>query len=57
MGGFVSDPEEAGASARVWLDETKTMVGLAMSRSIGDLAVERVSVGRGWLKLKGGIVL
>lgn len=44
MGGFVSDPEECGASARVWLDETRTIVGLAMARSIGDLAVKRVSV-------------
>ncbi|CAN0146353.1 unnamed protein product, partial [Ectocarpus sp. 4 AP-2014] len=44
MGGFVSDPEEAGASARVWLDATKTLVGLAMARSIGDLAVKRVGV-------------
>lgn len=43
MGGFVSDPEESGASARVWLDATQTMVGLAMARSIGDLAVKRVS--------------
>ena len=43
MGGFVSDPEEAGASARVWLDKTRTLVGLAMARSIGDLAVKRVS--------------
>lgn len=43
MGGFVSDPEEPGASARVWLDETRTLVGLAMARSIGDLAVKRVS--------------
>lgn len=42
-GGHVSDPEEAGASARVWLDKTRTMVGLAMARSIGDLAVKRVS--------------
>ncbi|CAM9501980.1 unnamed protein product [Ectocarpus sp. 6 AP-2014] len=44
MGGFVSDPEEAGASARVWLDATRTLVGLAMARSIGDLAVKRVGV-------------
>ena len=43
MGGFVSDPDEAGASSRVWLDETRTLIGLAMARSIGDLAVERVS--------------
>lgn len=43
MGGFVSDPEEPGASARVWLDATQTMVGLAMARSIGDLAVKSVS--------------
>ena len=43
MGGFVSDPEEPGASSRVWLDKTRTLVGLAMARSIGDLAVKRVS--------------
>lgn len=43
MGGFVSDPEEPGASARVWLNESRTLVGLAMARSIGDLAVKRVS--------------
>ncbi|CAN0212149.1 unnamed protein product, partial [Discosporangium mesarthrocarpum] len=41
-GGFVSDPEEEGASSRVWLDATKSMVGLAMARSIGDLAVKQV---------------
>lgn len=39
----MSDPEETGGSARVWLDATRTMVGLAMARSIGDLAVKRVS--------------
>lgn len=44
MGGFVSDPEESGASARVWLDATRTLVGLAMARSIGDLAVKKVSL-------------
>lgn len=44
MGGFVSDPDEPGASARVWLDSTRTLVGLAMARSIGDLAVKRVSL-------------
>ncbi|CAM9699077.1 unnamed protein product, partial [Scytosiphon promiscuus] len=44
MGGFVSDPEESGASARVWLDATRTLVGLAMARSIGDLAVKKVGV-------------
>ncbi|CAM9934038.1 unnamed protein product, partial [Hapterophycus canaliculatus] len=44
MGGFVSDPEEPGASARVWLDATRTRIGLAMARSIGDLAVKKVGV-------------
>ncbi|CAM9213203.1 unnamed protein product [Choristocarpus tenellus] len=43
-GGFVSIPEEEGASSRVWLDATKSMVGLAMARSIGDLAVKQVGV-------------
>jgi serine/threonine protein phosphatase PrpC len=31
-------------SARVWLNPEHTLVGLAMSRSIGDLAVKRVGV-------------
>ena len=34
-GGFVSPSPEPGISARVWLDQQCTMIGLAMSRSIG----------------------
>ena len=34
-GGFVSPSPEPGISARVWLDKECTMIGLAMSRSIG----------------------
>jgi serine/threonine protein phosphatase PrpC len=34
-GGFVSPPPEPGLSARVYLDAELTMIGLAMSRSIG----------------------
>ncbi|KAG5189516.1 phosphatase 2C-like domain-containing protein [Tribonema minus] len=44
MGGFVSPPPQPGLSSRVWLDAQQTMVGLAMSRSLGDLAVKRVGV-------------
>eukprot|EP00559_Dactyliosolen_fragilissimus_P005051 CAMPEP_0184869844 /NCGR_PEP_ID=MMETSP0580-20130426/35536_1 /TAXON_ID=1118495 /ORGANISM="Dactyliosolen fragilissimus" /LENGTH=583 /DNA_ID=CAMNT_0027371601 /DNA_START=104 /DNA_END=1855 /DNA_ORIENTATION=+ len=43
-GGFVSPPPEPGLSARVWLDEEMTKVGLAMSRSLGDYAVKTVGV-------------
>ena len=43
-GGFVSPPPEEGLSARVWLDKEFTQIGLAMSRSIGDHAVEGVGV-------------
>jgi len=43
-GGFVSPPPEIGLSARVWLDEGCTQIGLAMSRSIGDHLVKPVGV-------------
>ena len=43
-GGFVSPAPEPGLSARVWLDARHTMIGLAMSRSIGDFAVKSVGV-------------
>lgn len=43
-GGFVSAAPEPGLSARVWLDARHTMIGLAMSRSIGDFAVKSVGV-------------
>jgi serine/threonine protein phosphatase PrpC len=36
-GGFVSPSPEPGISARVWLNPEFTMIGLAMSRSIGEL--------------------
>lgn len=44
MGGFVSPPPEPGLSARVWLDEGFSQIGLAMARSIGDHAVAQVGV-------------
>ena len=43
-GGFVSPAPEPGVSARVWLDPNFTMIGLAMSRSLGDYAVTAVGV-------------
>eukprot|EP00903_Cladosiphon_okamuranus_P013274 g12376.t1 len=43
-GGFVSPPPEEGLSARVWLDQELTRIGLAMARSIGDHAVKDVGV-------------
>lgn len=43
-GGFVSPPPEPGLSARVWLDENHSQIGLAMARSIGDHAVAAVGV-------------
>ena len=43
-GGFVTEPEEEGYAARVWLDKECTEIGLAMSRSIGDFAVKDVGV-------------
>jgi len=46
-GGFVKPPAEAGLSARVYLDSSFTMIGLAMSRSLGGcfhiLAVAKLS--------------
>ena len=43
-GGFVSPAPEPGLSARVWLDENYTMIGLAMGRSIGiDVCVNGLS--------------
>ena len=36
-GGFVSPAPEPGLTARVYLDPEFTMIGLAMSRSIGKL--------------------
>ena len=35
-GGFVSENPEPGFSSRVYLDPELTMIGLAMSRSIGE---------------------
>eukprot|EP00310_Coccolithus_braarudii_P016982 CAMPEP_0183331030 /NCGR_PEP_ID=MMETSP0164_2-20130417/441_1 /TAXON_ID=221442 /ORGANISM="Coccolithus pelagicus ssp braarudi, Strain PLY182g" /LENGTH=373 /DNA_ID=CAMNT_0025499389 /DNA_START=48 /DNA_END=1169 /DNA_ORIENTATION=- len=44
-GGFVSPPEEDwGGPARVWLDATQTLPGLAMARSIGDHLVKSIGV-------------
>jgi serine/threonine protein phosphatase PrpC len=43
-GGFVSPPPEEGLSARVWLDQSCSQIGLAMARSIGDHAVASVGV-------------
>jgi len=43
-GGFVSPPPEPGLSSRVWLDAKFKMIGLAMSRSLGDYAVKAVGV-------------
>ena len=43
-GGYVSMPPAPGLSARVWLDENCTQIGLAMARSIGDHAVSAVGV-------------
>lgn len=43
-GGFVRPAPEIGLSARVYLDAEHTMIGLAMSRSIGDHAVKDVGV-------------
>lgn len=43
-GGFVTSPPAPGLSARVWLDQACTQIGLAMARSIGDHAVSKVGV-------------
>ena len=44
-GGFISPPEEEwGGPARVWLDASQTLPGLAMARSIGDHMVSSIGV-------------
>ncbi len=44
-GGHVSPPEEEwGGPARVWLDASMTLPGLAMARSIGDHLVKPIGV-------------
>jgi len=44
-GGHVSPPEEEwGGPARVWIDASMTLPGLAMARSIGDHLVKTVGV-------------
>jgi len=44
-GGFVSPPEEEwGGPARVWLDASMTLPGLAMARSLGDHLVKSIGV-------------
>jgi len=44
-GGYVSPPEEEwGGPARVWLDASMTLPGLAMARSIGDHLVSTIGV-------------
>jgi len=43
-GGYVSSPPEPGLPARVWLDPDCTLVGLAMSRSVGDHSVRPIGV-------------
>jgi len=44
-GGYVSPPEEEwGGPARVWLDASMTLPGLAMARSIGDHLVGNIGV-------------
>lgn len=35
-GGYICPPHEEGLSARVYLDPEFTMIGLAMSRSVGE---------------------
>jgi len=46
-GGFVSPAEDWGGPARVWLDASMTLPGLAMGRSIGDHLVSAVGVTAG----------
>ena len=43
-GGFVKPAPHPGLSARVYLDQAYTMIGLAMARSIGDYAVKSVGM-------------
>jgi len=43
-GGYVAEPREPGLPARVYLDKECTLVGLAMSRSLGDHIMKQVGV-------------
>lgn len=43
-GGFVSPSPEPGISARVWVDKGGNYLGLAMSRSVGDLFLKEAGV-------------
>jgi len=43
-GGYVGTPLEPGLPTRIYLDKECTMVGLAMSRSIGDWNMKKVGV-------------
>ena len=43
-GGFVAEPLEPGLPARIYLDKECTLVGLAMSRSLGDHNMKNVGV-------------
>lgn len=43
-GGYVTVPRSRGFPARVWLDESCTKFGLAMSRSFGDHAMKQIGV-------------
>ena len=43
-GGYVARPIEPGLPTRIYLDKECTLVGLAMSRSIGDWNMKRVGV-------------
>ena len=43
-GGFVAEPREPGLPARIYLDKECTLVGLAMSRSLGDHNMKQIGV-------------
>ena len=43
-GGFVAEPREPGLPARIYLDKECTLVGLAMSRSLGDHNMKKIGV-------------
>lgn len=43
-GGYVTTPEDKTLPARVWLNRKCSMLGLAMSRSIGDHLLKKVGV-------------
>jgi len=43
-GGYVSASPEPGVSSRVWVDESNTYLGLAMSRSVGDTFLKKSGV-------------